>query len=351
MLGAHAEDADDLVPVCSIAFSLHQGNLDRIAGFAAFERGDRRVSHRVPGGQTVPFCKYQQTELSASITPTDCDSGGLATLIPCRIVNREGSVSSGEPRREASIRKTLSVPARSGSGTVNVPPAVRATGPESNGPSRPSKRIRTDSPSGRHPAAVLPIKSGEGFVVIDSYSSSSTTVARHRCRRPQCSRQLLCRREQRGARGDDDRRVHLVACVETELGLNDPLESRRARRPTHQDDPLQTLACHTIATENQFAQFGCLGDDRGDKRFEELAVDGAAEADGPAVAGAAKLGDLEGHLLLFREGDSSSLGLGCQPRERRAHGGVSAAEITETTFFAHALGGPPGEHTIEVLAS
>ncbi len=170
-------------------------------------------------------------------------------------------------------------------------------------------------------------------------------------RGPQCSRQLLCRREQRGAGGDDDRRVHMVAGVETELRLNDPLKSRRARRPAHQDDPLQTAACHAIATENQFAQFGCLGDDRGNERFQKLAVDGAAEADGLAVAAPAKIGDLEGHLLLFREGDSSSLGLGCQPRERRAHGGVSAAEITETTLFAHALGGPPGEHAIEVLAS
>src|SRR5580693_9767908 len=72
-------------------------------------------------GRTAPLRRYQQTELSASITPTDCESGGLATLIPWRIAKRDGVVSSGTPSRDASIQKALSCPSRRESETVKTP--------------------------------------------------------------------------------------------------------------------------------------------------------------------------------------------------------------------------------------
>ena len=103
--------------------------------------------------------------------------------------------------------------------------------------------------------------------------------------------------------------------------------------------------------ENQFAQLGCLGDDRGDERFEELAVDGAAEADGLAVAAAAQLGDLEGHLLLFREGDSIRSASAASRRTPCSWRGQCGGNHRDDPLREHALGGPPGEHAIEVLAT
>ena len=195
-------------------------------------------------GRTAPFLRYQETPLSASMTPTDCESGGLATLKPCRMVNREGSTSTGLPSASAaSTRKRLSAPSFTLMSAAKAP-FLCLTGPESYPPS--SRVTRSEATLPASAGERRPARSGAGSVVMGSYSSATSTAPREAPPARSSAGSFCVEAKSAAPVATMDMGFEGVARLDAQLALEDLGHAGRERGAADHHEPVQLLRAEAV---------------------------------------------------------------------------------------------------------